>query len=116
MTDTQTAKTATAPTTNRRRHKRLPTSIRIISQVRGTPFSDAVKDISFGGVQVQTNAPLPVGTQSEFMLQLPHHEAPLHLHGRVVWSTPTAFGVAFDRSEPKLSAFVDRLERDAARF
>jgi hypothetical protein len=101
---------------NRRRHRRLPASIRIFTRASPAPFSDAVRDISVGGAQIETGTPLPAGTLSAFGLQLPHHDAPLELHGRVVWSRPGAMGVAFDSVGPMLTGFVERLERAAAQL
>jgi Tfp pilus assembly protein PilZ len=98
-----------------RRHRRLPASIRIFARNGGSGFPEPVKDISLGGAHVLTSAPLSVGSESTFALHLPHHDAPLELMGHVVWVSPTGMGVQFDRPEPKLSQFVDRLERDAAR-
>jgi hypothetical protein len=106
----------TTAVTNRRRHARLPAAIRIFTKDAAHPFSDAVKDISLGGAQVLTATPLAAGTISTFALQLPHHDAPLEVNGRVVWSKPGAMGVQFVTPEPRLVAYVDRLERDATRF
>ncbi|MBK7864085.1 MAG: PilZ domain-containing protein [Archangiaceae bacterium] len=99
-----------------RRHRRLPASIRIFARDGGSGFPEPVKDISLGGVHVLTTAPLSVGAESTFALHLPHHDAPLELKGRVVWTNGEAMGVAFDRTEPRLTDFVDRLERDSARL
>jgi hypothetical protein len=99
-----------------RRHKRLPAAIRIFSRSGPSPFPEAVKDISIGGAHVLTGQPLPAGTESMFALHLPHHDAPLELSGHVVWASKTAMGVQFHAPEPRLSAFVDRLETDATRL
>jgi hypothetical protein len=98
-----------------RRHRRLPASIRIFARDGGSGFPEAVKDISLGGVHVLTNAPLTVGAESTFALHLPHHDVPLELKGHVVWASATAMGVRFERTETRLSQFVERLERDALR-
>jgi hypothetical protein len=96
-----------------RRHRRLPASIRIFARSGPFPFPEPVKDISLGGAHVLTQSPLAVGTESTFALHLPHHDAPLEVRGHVVWTNGVAMGVAFHHSEPRLSAFVDRLEREA---
>ncbi len=96
-----------------RRHRRLPASIRIFARQGPSPFPEPVKDISLGGAHVLTQSPLPPGTESTFAIHLPHHEAPLEVKGHVVWSNGHAMGVQFHAGEPRLLAFVDRLERDA---
>lgn len=100
-------------TTEQRRHRRLPAAIRIFARNGPSPFPESVKDISLGGVHVLTMHPLSVGTESVFALHLPHHHAPLEVRGHVVWSKPDAMGIAFDAAGPRLSLFVERLERDA---
>jgi len=101
---------------NRRRHRRVPASIRIFTRASQVPYSDPVRDISIGGAQIETGTPLPAGTLSSFGVQLPHHDAPLEVHGRVVWSRPGAMGVAFDTVGPMLTSFVERLERAQAQL
>jgi hypothetical protein len=101
---------------NRRRHRRVPASIRVFTRALNAPYSDAVRDISLGGAQVETATPLPAGTASVFALQLPHHDAPLEVHARVVWSRPGAMGIAFDSAVPMLTSYVERLERAAAQL
>jgi type IV pilus assembly protein PilZ len=109
--------TEQTPRRDQRRHRRVPTSVRIFARGEGeTAYSDPVKDISFGGAQVSTPQPLPEGTRFSFALQLPHHDAPLEVEGQVVWSRPGAMGIAFTRIDTTLHTFVDRLERDAARI
>src|SRR4051794_24400439 len=99
-----------------RRHRRLPASILIAARTDGVQLSDPIKDISLGGAHVVTRRPLPVGTASVFALQLPHQVGAIEVKGHVVWSSGDAMGVAFEAVEPRLSSFVDRLERDAARL
>ncbi|MBL8949147.1 MAG: PilZ domain-containing protein [Myxococcaceae bacterium] len=96
-----------------RRHRRLPASIRIFTRSGPSPFPDPVKDISLGGAHVLTGAPLAPGTEAVFALHLPHHDVPLEVKGHVVWSNGSAMGVQFHGDEPRLTDFVDRLERDA---
>ncbi len=101
---------------NRRRHRRLPASIRIFTRAGNAQFSDSVQDISLGGVSVATRTPLPQGSASIFGIQLPHHDVPLELPGHVVWSRPDAMGVAFDASEPRFVSFIERLERSSVQL
>jgi hypothetical protein len=102
----------------------VPATFRVFSRAEPRIFY-SVQDISLGGVQVHTMEPLPPGTPSIFGLQLPHHEVPLEVRGHVVWSRSDAMGVAFDdvvafesksndAVAPLLTAFVERLEREAA--
>jgi hypothetical protein len=99
---------------NRRRHRRVPASIRVFT--RGVTFSNAVLDISQGGAQIETPIPLPPGTLSVFSMKLPHHDAPLSITGRVVWSRPGVMGIAFTKREPMIASYVERLERAAVQL
>jgi Tfp pilus assembly protein PilZ len=99
---------------NRRRHRRVPTSIRVFT--RKGAFSEAVHDISVGGLQIETRTPLPAGTTTNLALTLPHHDAPLEVQGRVVWSRIGAMGIAFTAAVPILTSYVERLERGATQL
>lgn len=102
-------------TTEQRRHRRLPASVRIFAKDGPSPFPDAVKDISIGGAHVLTHTPPAPGTDTVFSIHLPHHDAPLEVRGHVVWSNGNAFGIQFRGTEARLRAYVDRLESDATR-
>ena len=99
-----------------RRHKRLPAAIRVFTRDGGSRFPEPAKDISIGGVGVVTDAPLGVGAESVFALHLPHHDAPLEIRGHVVWVNGNAMGVQFDKTDTRLTLFVEKLERDAVRL
>jgi hypothetical protein len=99
-----------------RRHRRLPAAIRVFARTGGSGFPEPAKDISICGVGVFTAAPLGVGAESIFALHLPHHDAPLELRGHVVWVNGTTMGVEFDKSDERLTSFVEKLERDATRL
>ena len=99
-----------------RRHKRLPASLRIFARAGASRFPSEVKDITIGGAHLLTAAALQPGTESVFAVHLPHHDVPLELQGHVVWSTAVAMGVQFHASEPRLAAFLERLELDATRL
>ncbi len=66
------------------------------------PTAAFVEDISETGMFVDTNQPLPKGSNVEFSFQIPgiDPETPLRGAGTVVWSDPTGMGVRFsDLSE-----------------
>ncbi len=50
-------------------------------------FADYTRNIGRGGTFIRTRKPLPIGTEFEFTLVVPHLPEPLALRGRVQWRT-----------------------------
>ena len=48
-------------------------------------IADYSRNISKGGIFVETESPFNPGTVFDFQLSLPQHERSLHLRGRVKW-------------------------------
>ncbi len=50
-------------------------------------FSDYTSNISKGGTRIETESPLPVGTEFVFHLSVPGLTKPLRIHGEVAWNS-----------------------------
>jgi len=99
-----------------RRHERVPADFLV--QIRGDEgrIADHAKDFSEGGVGVATTNPLPAMTLVSMRLELPHHQLPVDVLGRVMWSGPASMGIRFEQSEPRIHDTLDRLRRDLERI
>lgn len=68
------------------------------------------RDISVGGMFVESQAPLQVGTEIRFDIHLPTTKPQVvQGEGVVVWCRPGGFGVRFERLDPRFRALVYRV-------
>jgi len=72
----------------KRRSHRAPVSIRIDYSTVDEFFWDFARNINEGGLFVESNHPLPVGTTVQLKFYLPNQDAPLNSTGEVVWVNP----------------------------
>jgi len=70
---------------DRRKHQRAPIELKVQYWRFNSFFSDYAKNISKGGLFIQTPKPLPIGTQFLFRLGIPEQQAPFELRGEVKW-------------------------------
>ncbi len=76
----------------KRRFKRLPSNL--VTRIRMQQASEQarrailtrIRDISVGGVFIETHSPFPVGTLVEFDFELPGIPQKVHVNGIVRWS------------------------------
>ena len=69
----------------KRRSPRAPVSIRIDYSTVDALFWDFARNINEGGVFVETDSPLPVGTKVQLKFYLPGLADPVETQGEVVW-------------------------------
>jgi type IV pilus assembly protein PilZ len=74
-----------------RRYQRAPVDIAVEFAAKGssTRSSGRAKDLSIGGMYLQTTSPLPFGSEVVVHLVLPGQKAPMALPAVVRWSRPT---------------------------
>ncbi|NOY54313.1 MAG: TIGR02266 family protein, partial [Deltaproteobacteria bacterium] len=70
---------------DQRKSNRVPVSIRIDYSTVDQFFWDFARNINEGGLFVESNHPLPVGTTVQLKFYLPNRDAPLNSTGEVVW-------------------------------
>lgn len=75
---------------DQRKSHRAPVSIRIDYSTIDEFFWDFARNINEGGLFVESNHPLPVGTTVQLKFYLPSQDAPLNSTGEVVWVKETA--------------------------
>ena len=74
-----------------RRYQRAPVDIAVEFAAKGSPkrSSGRAKDLSIGGMFVQTATPLPFGSEIVVHVVLPGQKAPMALPAVVRWSRAT---------------------------
>jgi uncharacterized protein (TIGR02266 family) len=74
-----------------RRYQRASVDIDVELAVKGSAkrFAGRAKDLSLGGMYVQTTSPLPFGSEVVVHVVLPGQKAPMALPAVVRWSRPT---------------------------
>jgi len=73
--------------------KRLPVRVMVEYESIEDFLIDYTANISIGGMFIQTDKPLPVGTRFRLRLQIPERSKPIETFGEVCWAmTDNAFG------------------------
>jgi Tfp pilus assembly protein PilZ len=81
---------------DKRSHPRVPLSASITCEVKGgATVSGSARDISIGGMFIESDAQLSFGQEVIILLRLPSAKADSRLPGVVRWLAPGGFGVQF---------------------
>jgi len=72
-------------------------------------FTDFIKNISVGGVFMQTTAPLSVGQEISLVFPFPSQEEPMKMTGEVVWKSPVGVGVRFIEVSRSVQEVIESL-------
>ena len=95
---------------DRREYPRKPCSMRVTYTTQDLLGRDSVKDISVGGVHIDTKVPFPIGQQITLMLSPPDVAEEISIPGEVVWGPGQGIGVSFTQPLSKeLRATIDSL-------
>jgi Tfp pilus assembly protein PilZ len=80
-----------------RRFERTPIDVGLEFSGKGSVqrWSGRARDISLGGMYVETSSPLPFSTEILVHVTLPGQRAPLSIPGVVRWAKPGGMGVQF---------------------
>jgi hypothetical protein len=80
----------------KRAHARVPISADVACEVSGGATINAqAKDISIGGMFIESEEPVTFGTQVTIVLRLPKTKVDSRLPGIIRWIKPGGFGVQF---------------------
>ena len=108
-----------------RQFPRAPVRLRVEYESQNAFFADYTSNLSRGGVFIQSEKPLPVGTAFRFTIRVPERESPFELNGKVQWvnqpgrddAEPAGMGVAFqwddDAAQEAFTNEAERLMRDS---
>jgi len=81
---------------DKRSHPRVPLSVPVACEVSGgASIMGRSKDISVGGVYIESETQVSFGTQVTIVLRLPNTKADARLPGVIRWIKPGGFGVQF---------------------
>ncbi|HYP89551.1 MAG TPA: PilZ domain-containing protein [Polyangiaceae bacterium] len=81
---------------DKRSHPRVPLSANVTCELAGGgTITGRVRDISIGGMFIETEAPGTFGTELTIVLRLPNTKADARLPGTIRWLNPGGFGVQF---------------------
>ncbi len=82
---------------DKRSHPRVTVDTTVSCEVQSgsAPFAGMAKDISIGGMFIESTEVLPFGTEITIVGRFPGAKADLRLPGIVRWTKPDGFGVQF---------------------
>lgn len=85
-----------------RQHLRRQTSIYAVFSGQDCYFRDYIKDISSGGLFIETDTALFMNQELVITFFLPDVQAPLKIKGKVVRTDAEGFGIKFDELLPDI--------------
>ncbi|HEX2870640.1 MAG TPA: PilZ domain-containing protein [Polyangiaceae bacterium] len=81
---------------DKRSHPRVPLTVEVTCEVSGgASISGRAKDISVGGMYIESETEVSFGTQVSIVLRLPNTKADARLPAVIRWIKPGGFGVQF---------------------
>ena len=84
-----------------RKYPRKRWVIPVDLKIKDQTFKEFIKDISKGGVFIETQTPFSVGQEIRLHIQLPNKSRPLEIVGEIVRSNVQGVGVKFKRHPSK---------------
>ena len=94
---------------NKRKSPRKPYSEEVDFATKDRAYREFIKDISAGGLFIETRSPLAVGQEITLVLSLPNHERPIKTLGEVVRATQLGIGVKFKPASPIVQEIIETL-------
>ena len=80
---------------DKRVHPRVIVNTKVTCELRSTSFVGLAKDISIGGMFVESTEVVPFNTEISIVGRFPGAKADLRLAGLVRWTKPNGFGIQF---------------------
>jgi hypothetical protein len=93
---------------DRRRHPRIPCSIAVA--LDGF-FTDVIRNISVGGVFIETSEAFQPGKALELEFSLPNQEQRFKVIGKIAWRSPEGIGVSFTAVSEELRRILESFSR-----
>jgi hypothetical protein len=101
--------------TQARRHERMPVDFSVTLRWPGLRMADRARDLSEGGLAVETRDPLEPMTLVSMRLELPH-TVPVDLLGRVMWTRGETMGIRFESTDGRVFDSLQRMRTDLERL
>jgi hypothetical protein len=81
---------------DKRSHPRVPLRADVTCEVSGgASILGSAKDISVGGMYIESGTAVSFGTEVSIVVRLPNTKADVRLPGTIRWLKPGGFGVQF---------------------
>jgi len=100
----------------KRVHDRVACLITADCVYQSRAFNHYVKDISFGGVFIETAESPPEGEEISMTLSFSHHSKPFKITGEVVRATPNGIGVQFRTMSQVQEELIQNIVKQVAKF
>ena len=84
-----------------RKYPRKRWVIPVDLEIKDQTFKKFIKDVSKGGVFIETQKPFSVGQEIRLHIQLPNKSKPFEIVGEIIRSNPQGIGVKFKRHPNK---------------
>lgn len=104
---------------NERQHRRAPVPMEVHYRTTGSFLVSYSLNLSMGGLFLETDELLPIGTHLAVRFTVPGADAPVETTAHVVWVRPPSpeggppgLGLQFDRLEDHIGTLIDRLVTD----
>ncbi len=93
----------------RREHPRKPCFISADGAACDCAFNGFIKNISTGGVFIETPQAFAVGQEITLTFSYPGHENPVKIVGEIVWNIPQGLAVKFKTADERVEAVIKAL-------
>ena len=93
----------------RRKTPRKPFSLSVQYATEHEILTDFPRDVSSGGMFIETSAPLSVGQQITLTFSPPNQKEPIRVTAEVAWTGPGGVGVRFTSSSKDLEKMIESL-------
>jgi len=98
---------------NKRRHERYPAVLDVAFDQTGGRVAARSRDVSLGGMFIETDRALPYGTRFHLEVRLPALDVPVLIEATVRWSGTTGMGVQWGTLRAKETWAINQLSRRA---
>ncbi|MBL8957177.1 MAG: PilZ domain-containing protein [Myxococcaceae bacterium] len=94
-----------------RQHRRFSVALEVI-RTGAAPERERVANLSRGGACVVTSSSLPAGSRHTFLFVLSGRREPLvvPVRAQIAWSAHDELGLTFLGSDPRIDAYVEKIE------
>ncbi len=92
---------------DQRRHPRKPCSVAVDGLAWDSAFKALARNISLGGVFIETPSPFAIDEEIVLIFTLPDREERIKVVGKIVWNVRGGLGVAFDKAPEPLATMIE---------